>query len=233
MFRSLLFAILIFSQTCFANDYLEPEDNQFTGIFMHDYYEMVINYLSDVYAEDVVFRVIVFPSFYPEYAIAMRKNDDRYYVQLLSPEKQLWGYKTIEMMKNESVLKGDAFVRDDEGIKELESKYPQDYLDIPLKKCSAPLNHDLALQLTTIWETMLLHTRYQKKDMMGLDGVTYHYSMRSGHKDFAGKVWSPDPETKTGKLVTITEALAKYCETPDPGNQKALSNAAKALLHEL
>lgn len=60
---------------------------------------------------------------------------------------------------------------------------------------------------------MLLGTRYADDDILGMDGVTYHFSMDLGRETMAGKTWSPDPESKPGKLVKISDLMVDFAKT--------------------
>jgi hypothetical protein len=207
MHKFIILAMLLFGpQVCMANYYnhLEPEQSLFTSSQSRQkYHHMVIDALKEVYTKDVVARVIVLPSFEPEYAIALKKHNEEYTVFMASPTMQLSEYKTIE----ENIENGKVN-HDDEHVTRLKALYPT-YNEIPLTHCSVAIDADLGDKLLTVWQTMLLTTRYEKDrpNILQIDGVSYHYSTDF----FAGQTWSPSQNSKTGKLVAITDALATYC----------------------
>ena len=84
-----------------TGEYLEPEDSLFTGIFMPKYFVLVVSALEEAYKEDVRVRVLVFPSFSPEYAVGIRENSEIFTIFRLSLVKQLWGYISLKMMRDE------------------------------------------------------------------------------------------------------------------------------------
>lgn len=204
------------SQITHAADNLEPEDSQFSGEFMADYTHLVLSYLGAAYEKDVLIRLIGFPSFSPEYALWLQeKEKGKFQIVYESPEIQLWGYQMMPLMKQGAVQvmnEDGEFVKDEEGLKELESEYPEKPGDIPRKSCKREIDKRLADKIVYVWTEMLLNTRYPRELSMGLDGQTYHFSGKvHGFTNYAGKVWSPNPESKTGKLVEVASLMTEYC----------------------
>jgi hypothetical protein len=231
----LLIPLLLFSSCVLSRDYLEPEDSLYTGIFLIEYEQMVLHALREADEREVLVRAFVFPSFRPEYAIGIRKNEESHTIFKVSPKVQLWGYESLEMMKNEqvTVLEDGSFVRDVDGIKALEEAYPENYLDVPLVRCDAEVESDLANDIVALWEQMLFETRYEKSNSLGMDGTTYHFSMQVGFQTLAGKTWSPNNETRAGKLVALTHAMSAYCEESSERNFQTLEYSKTELKNAL
>ena len=62
---------------------------------------MVIDAFSECYDQNVKVRALVFPPFFPEYAVGIKKEKDDYKVFHLEPELQYNGYIALADMKNE------------------------------------------------------------------------------------------------------------------------------------
>jgi hypothetical protein len=53
--------------------------------------------------------------------------------------------------------------------------------------------------------------RHAKNPRAGTEGTTYHFSAWiEGRGDLSGHVWTPEPESKTGQLVELVEAMAEF-----------------------
>lgn len=225
-----LYILMLVATLTNAKEHLSPEQSQFTGIFMPDYYGMVIDALSEAYDKDVIVRAMVLPSFSQEYALGVRKHSNEFRIFAVWPEKKLWGYKTLALMNAGAynAVKDGKEVKDTEGIRRLEKKYPANYKDVPLERCSEEITPEIANTIAAVWESMLLGTRYKKGGARGFDGTTYHFSMKVDYEEIAGKVWSPKPDSKTGKLVTLTDAMLAFCKENTTVSQEILTTA----LHE-
>ncbi|WP_444942389.1 hypothetical protein [Microbulbifer sp. ZKSA004] len=210
-----IFIIWFISSTAFASEHLEPEDSQFSRELFGGYTHLVLSYLGSAYEEDVIVRLIGFPSFSPEYVLGIKQNDKENYIFFESPKMQLWGYQMMPLMEEGSVkVMNDEgeFVKDEAGLKELESQYPKSPQEIPRIRCKKEIRQELADKIQYVWQEMLYETRYPRDFSMGADGQTYHFSAKMfGNLNYAGKVWSPSPESKTGKLVRISDLMVDYC----------------------
>ena len=218
MMRLSIVAWLMLAGAAFAADRLMPEPSVFAGDdFTREYDAMVVSALADAYSADVKVRAVVFPSFRTEYAIGLKEKQSSYVAFCLRPELQLWGYETLKMMKAGSIKNittGGPVdqERDKRDVAKLEASLPASFRDVPIIAGEIPLERDVALRLVDLWEAMLRQTRYDREVGIGFDGVTYHFSMRSGNQDLAGQVWSPAPESTTGLLVRIVETLRHLCD---------------------
>jgi hypothetical protein len=225
MWKHVVVLTLLLNGSAWAGDHLEPEDSQFSGLFMPQYNDMVIDALGEAYADNVRARAMVFPSFSPEYAVGILSEDEKYKVFHLEPEKQYWGYMSLALKKSEAeqVVNDGELKRDAEGIKRLEEAYPENYEDIEVQRCRRPFAAEVAEKAVDIWLYMLLETRYSDDLSIGLDGTTYHFSAPYGHKILAGKVWSPASDSKTGKLVAIINSMVEYCKEKEDSEHELRS----------
>ncbi|MGH1542607.1 MAG: hypothetical protein ACRBHB_19450 [Arenicella sp.] len=237
MFKKILLFIFL-TQITHASEHLEPEDSQFSGRFLEKYIETVLSYLSSAYEDDVEVRLIGLPSFSPEYALGVIAKEKKYYIFYESPEIQLWGYESISSMKRglENVKNNKRLLAESKkSLKALESKYPANPQDIPRRSCKKEIDKDLAEKIIYIWHEMLLGTRYSREPMVGADGEMYHFSgvVKNGIGIYAGQIWSPPSDSKTGKLVKMSSLMSEYCLKGKPETEKNLVNRVDKLNTEL
>jgi hypothetical protein len=207
--------LLFTTSLSLASETLEPEDSAFSGVFLEDYTKMVLDFFREIYGKDILLRMVAFPSFHPEFAVGIRESAGVYSVLRLAPRKQLWAYKTKQLMETGQIthVSESGHVKTNEDIERINNEYPSDYREVPIDKCSAPLDESIARGLRDVWSLMLLETRYSPDPRLGLDGADYHFSMRVTQYGgiYAGKIWSPPEESKPGRLVAIGNSLADYC----------------------
>jgi hypothetical protein len=214
---SVLLTLLVLAlHPSLASDHLEPEDSLFSGVLFEDYTKMVLEALGEAYDERVVVRMVAFPSFHPEFAVAIRESSGTYTVLRLAPEKQLWAYKTKDLMKSgqiQKVTESGHHVKPNDEIAKIEKDYPANFRDVRIMKCSAPIDAPIANDIRRVWELMLLNTRYSTDAHLGMDGTDYHFSMPGamGRESCAGKTWSPPKDSPPRQLVDIATSLADFC----------------------
>ena len=217
-------AVLILLTPSQANEHLEPEYSQFaraglppSATSLRPYHEIVIEVLEGAFDADVRARLIAMPSFTPEYALGIREANGSHKIFHLASRSQLWSYenlKTLREIVDAGGLPGQE-TNIAEAIAEYESRLPDDYHDVESDYCEIEIPSELAEDLLAIWERVLLETRYGDQEPVGRDGTDYHFSMSASGVVMAGKVWSPDPQSKTGAMVSITETMKNLCLTGD------------------
>lgn len=239
--KGVLVSILMFlSSNLWAGDHLEPEESIYSGdFFLKDYESQLLTYFGEFYQNGVMLRLISIPSFSPEYALAIIKENNRYYVLHQKPERQLWSYQMELPFKlnqlDELNAKGVVTVDEYENkLKEIAQSYPENPMEMPRVSCRKEINEKLTLDVHELWMKMLLQTKYSPEPSSGVDGQTYHFSapMHGMVLNYAGKVWSPEPNTKTGLLVDISDLLVEYCLKPDEGKITKLLKKKANLLKE-
>lgn len=217
-------AALILIAPSHANEHLEPEYSQFaraglppSATSLRPYHEIVITVLDGAFDADVRARLIAMPSFTPEYAMGIRETEGNYKIFHLVSESQLWSYENLKTLRE--IAEAGGFPGQDanlaEAIAEYETQLPDDYHDVETNYCEIEIPSRLAEDLLAIWEGILLETRYGDQEPVGPDGTDYHFSMLANGVVMAGKVWSPDPQSKTGAMVSITETMKNLCLTGD------------------
>lgn len=245
----------VFYASSIANDdkHLLPEDSLYSAFnykiersdLLEQYDENVLWVFQEAFADDVFGRVIVHPSFQNEYAVAVKRNEDKFSVLVLEPTVHIWRYSLIEMYES-----GRVRILDDEDgsklkkdLEELREGLPESLTEVPVESCEYELSANLGEHLFELWGEMLFRTRYPDKrpvtldgesgSRIGFDGVTYHFSFEYDHDRLAGKIWSPDSKSETGKFVEITNLLSGACQNKDSSLVDKAQNETEKLLARL
>jgi hypothetical protein len=197
-----------------ADDHLVPDRSLFAETFLADYDMMLVTALSEAYRDDVRVRAMVIPSFHPESVIGLKEQGTTYRLFCRSPEMSLWAYETLKMMKGPPGTRRDPETRAE--IEKLEAALPPDFKDVRVRGYDVEIDADLARQLTDLWDRMLRQTRYPETSGVGLDGVTYHFSLWTKRGQIlAGQTWSPPPDSMVGRLAKIVDLIQVLCDCPD------------------
>jgi hypothetical protein len=236
--RFLLLAVLFCAPPALADEHLVPEDNQFTRAALPNgegslapYYEMVLKVLHDAYTPDVQARVIVMPSYGPEYAVGISEKNGRYTVFQLGLDAQVWRYEMVRGAKNIDTSAFDPSVVKEfqAAIAELEKTLPSKFEDIKVKRCEIAVPAQLGKNLVGVWKAMLLQTRITPERTVGRDGTDYHFSMPDETQQLSGKAWEPPTESDAGRLVRIVDTMKNLCATEDAGLVAQLQPQVDAL----
>ena len=211
-----------------AGEHLEPVR---TGSYP-GYQDLVRAALAEAFAPQVRIRAIVYPSFEREYAVALAETRGRHTLVVLEARARFWEYATVDMM-NEGKM--DPFYLDmrrervDSRV-EILAKLPPRAEAMRPARCEAPLPRTLARRTVAVWRAMLEGPR--DRPTMGLDGVTYVYSMEADGRSLSGSTWSPDPKgaTRASLLVDITHALRDYCRARNTAGLRDLDRLTADLL---
>lgn len=144
-------------------------------------------------------RMVVIPSFAPEWAVTLYPKDREARVVLRVLSKSLWGE-----FSGCSPLAGRP-------------------ADVDVQVHSAALSGDLAGEIVAVWREALLHLEpFSDAWSRGSDGVTYHASawLRS-YGLVCGETWSPG-SGRDELLVRLTEGLREHAEHPSAESAAAL-----------
>ena len=217
------------------DDHLEPDLGILSGSAQNDLYHLKIRVvLRDGFAAGVLLRMVCVPSFEPEWMVFLREDNGNYSIHKLVAQKHLWGTELERMYADPKKIP-----------KEIREEIPPDWREVGVDETSAPIKETTARILATLWAAMLEDARYphlapysenRSFFKVGLDGENYHFSMFvKNHGAAAGCVWSPEPTTKTGRLVEIAHQLASLSSAPTEQRLKieeGIRNKAISLLHE-
>ncbi|MGD0142089.1 MAG: hypothetical protein ABSC92_02920 [Rhizomicrobium sp.] len=201
-----------------AETHLIPEDSIYSPMmdYQPGYMRLEMQVFAPAFTDDVRARVIVEPSFSEEFAVGVREQDGTYKLFYYAAPQHLWDYSVLELMKRGEITSskdGKSITADE--IAKLQSSLPVDPSSIKLTQCEIPVQPQLAQSLIGVWRTLLLQTHYDENAQLGVDGDTYHFSMRNGYQDLSGKVWSPPDATDIGMLIAIVYSVKKACGTTD------------------
>jgi len=220
VYFTLLLAIL--ARPVGAQDHLIPDISAFAD---PDGYLLKCRHVfASAFEHDVTVRALVLPSFTKEYVVGLQIGAAGAQAFVLEPSSSIWDTELLEMYKKGEI--GPALTRDgkkipldqNKGYQTLKKRTPEDFRAIKAVCRARPLPRAVAGGVQTLWEAMLLEVRHSEKDD-GLDGITYHFSpWIQRHGDLSGHIWSPEPESKTGQLTRLAEALADFARGVTPLN---------------
>lgn len=220
------------------DDHLLPEASVYTDIrtltgdkyssVYADYEENVARVLIDAFNDSVVARVVVLPSFEPEYAVGLTLQDGNYAILVLEASTQLVNFEHLEMMRAGAYRQADDLDGSKQAaeIKDIESQLPASRKDVAVKRCERKVSERVGAKLYTLWSEMLFRTRYPDlrpanadapPAPLGLhiDGTAYHFSFEYPGFTLAGKIHSPTEESITGRFVAITRLMKDACHAED------------------
>lgn len=217
MLRFLVLAFLmLMAQSATAQDHLIPDNDVLVD---PDSYKLKVRHVfRDAFENRVTIRVIVLPSFKDEYAVGLREKDGTSEVFLLEPSSRIWATELLEMYeegKIRMVATGGKQVplEENEHYKALKETAPADYRQIKARRKARPIPADVAKNIKAIWDEMLLSVRHPAEPMLGADGVMYYFSASIPWRgDISGHIWSPEPDSKTGRLVALANSLVGYAK---------------------
>jgi hypothetical protein len=146
------------------------------------YHAGVNKTINDVVVRPSTLQLTTIPSFQPESGLRL-VGTELYFVEFPS---SYWG---------------DSFVVDRHGSGRMDFTKPR----IVTKTRHAPLSATNARRVEQIYAKAI--SKAKKSGQIGLDGVTYYFSTSSGA---CASTWSPEPRTRTGRLVELVSRLAKH-----------------------
>jgi hypothetical protein len=198
-----------------ARDHLIPDTSAFAD---PDSYLLKCRHVfAAAFEHDATVRALVLKSFEKAYVVGLHVGDEGAQAFVLEASSSIWDTELLEMYKTGEIgltttPDGKEIpLEENETYKDLKRRTPADYRVIKAVRRARPLPRDVADEIKALWEVMLLDVRHPKKSEDGLDGATYHFSAWvQGRGDLSGNIWSPKPESKTGQLVRLAEALANF-----------------------
>jgi hypothetical protein len=189
-----------------AEDHLQPSQGYFFSYpYAVSYYPKVQQVLSAGLADIPLARVVVLPSFAPEYVVSVDKKGLKYYLTYQVCQASLWA----ALQK-----KGKP---------------------VAITTKSAEVSEELATVIQQTFNTAIAQTKYPKPVMqMQSDGITFVFSaFQSGIGLQGGETWSPSTGNM-GALVTLVDHLKQFASTPaDQQLQRDLLQEANQLIVKL
>jgi hypothetical protein len=164
------------------SDHLEPANSVFNILdCQFEYYSQVRNILFKGLDDNPEFRFLVMPSFSPENVLNIRQDHDT--------KKYFISYH----IGNKSIWYSD----NKEKIKVIKREKEMSKESVELIK--------------ELYRIVINKTAFIEKDYVGLDGVTYYFSIND-HGQKTGITWSPTEGTIMAELVLIGNELIKMTE---------------------
>lgn len=196
--RKTLLPLLLLTSTCClaAGEHLVPEYSLYGARFDFGYDELLLQR----FRINALARVIVVPSFGPEFALGIVKQPSRdgYAVLGRLAEESIWSIYRRQRGQGRTRIDTAAIAR-----------------DLSIHECLAPLAPALGADLVALWESMVRDTRHPARPEAGRDGVVYHFASQPDTAPvLTGQTWSPPAESRAGKLVGIVDALHAHCTMP-------------------
>jgi len=161
-------------------------------------------------------RVVVMPSFQPEWAITLTSASAGCEYRVAG--RQVWQANWVEAV-------------DPDGAKR--RKWADQAVVVPVSVHSFTLSTETLETLRKVWHAIL--GRLDATRNLGCDGTSYAFTVSS--KDGCGEAWSPSNETVAGRLVAIVDTLRDIARVP-PGTPEdeidtRIRKQAEALLENL
>jgi hypothetical protein len=195
-----------------AQEHLIPEAGTLAE---HDeYYAKVTTIFAKARAHEVVCRVVILASFFPEQEVGVRQTPTGHEVYSITPSSAIWDTELIRLHESGQIQSfnkdgKELTLEEDASYQALKKRAPSDFRKITTEVKAVAVDDTLAKRIATLWERMLLATRYPREHRQGLDGESYHFSMfLSGRGVVSGKIWSPAEKTKTAALAELASTLA-------------------------
>lgn len=212
--HAVLTALLAFAPAASAQDRLVPDADVLTH--PDPYLLKVRDVFERAFDEGVTSRAIVLPSFEVEYAVGLRKTKEGVEAFVLKASSSIWD---VQLLKEYEEGRLYQLTRDGKKVpfekslvyQKLKKSTPSDHRKIKTELRTRSIPRDLAAKIDALWRDMLLSVAHPAQPADGVDGVTYHFSAWVSERGtLSGHVWSPEPDTNTGRLVALTETLAEY-----------------------
>lgn len=209
----ILIGLLILPLQAIAQERLEPEDNIFTDSFFRwatPEQVFAVSVFHEAFSDDVIARVYVTGSLgRPDEAIGLhRAAGNKYAINTWRMREGLAGYY------ERHPADGGTIKIDPEGKLELSGaklQFPQAPKDMPLDRCTLPIDDALAGTVISDWRRMLMEVRQGYPRRLGADGAIYHFSMQERAISMAGQIWSPQSDTRPGMLLDLASAMRDAC----------------------
>lgn len=216
--QCLLVWACIVSQGVAAQDHLEPAEGPYVSeSFKKTYNDLVRKTLLTGLADRPTARVIVFPSFSPEYLVSIEVDHPEYYLVFRTCDKSIWNSKSKE--------------KEAEALKLIEKK--------------VKISKEIAQRLNEVVFITISQSRYPPIEYLTMtgpgpvsstamvfpirvDGTTYHCMASVTDSNVrSGKTYSPKEGSVMAALVNVVEKMASVAKG-DRG-EVALSVAVEEL----
>lgn len=237
---AILLATALFGHLAAAQDHLEPQN----GIFAEEensrgYFGNVRRVFAPAYASGVILRVVILPSFRPEFAVGLRETEKGVEAFDITASSHIWNLELLHDYESGRIICVDKDGKEiplekNESYQKLKQRTPGDISKITPMTIAKPLPEPLAGEvalserLKAVWKKALLDTRYPKELHRGNDGSDYYFSMYVQDRGVvSGQIWSPDEHTRMGDLIHLVSQVSAYAN--DKAKAAQVEEALKPL----
>ena len=199
--------VQVLCAACVAQDRFEPGTGDAGDI--GGYHQMLQFVLKPAYADDVVVRALLLPSFQVESAVGLRRKADGWVVFVVTAKQQVWGAVNLAMLEQgaiQNVTEGN----NDKEIAQFRKRYPKGFHGIATDYLEQPVSAADADTLLATFRAVISSARTPDHPSMGCDGEIYIVSAKDaqGHEQSAN-TWSPRETTLSGRVVALIEELSR------------------------
>ena len=82
---------------------------------------------------------------------------------------------------------------------------------VRVRRSDTAISVDLAAAIRRAWREALVQVKHPSQPRYGLDGESYHFALSELETGpMAGQTWSPDEQSRPGRLVALAHSLRQY-----------------------
>jgi hypothetical protein len=198
-----------------AQDHLEPPA-PFPG--SDQYWVDMRQVFAEAYGPNVILRVFRLPSLEIEDVVTgIRKTNGSYEAFIVTSSSRVWDLEEVRQIKagrkngirpDGTLVNGSPhspYVR-------LVRETPATAAQIKTRREAASISAPLAKRIAKVWQKELLAAKViptEKRE--GFDGEVFSFSAAvEGRGTVTADIWSPQDESRMGRLVSLVETLGKF-----------------------
>jgi hypothetical protein len=189
-----------------AQDNLLPDGGYLNG---DDEYSMMLKVVfNEGLTENTILRVMVIPSFSPEYMTGVWEKSGIYEAFVLEPTSVIWDPENPNLAKVEAPT-----INENKNNSITLSKTPSNEYGnkIEVNVIKKEITKKLAARLESIWKSELTNVKNAKKPPLTIDGTSYFFSAKLDKQEtVSGKIVSAKKGSKMGALLDVVRALVMY-----------------------
>lgn len=169
-----------------------PYENPNFADYDQALYDILLSYYSDQHDRQVVYDIyfLCTPSFSPEYSLAIRSVNRGDSLIFTRAKESIW-YK-----------RNYAWA---------DSKKRKPNRKIATERYALPISKETSRLIANTFRSAIMTSSHFADSRMGLDGVTYDFYTYG----IKAEVWSPEEDSRTNRLTTLTHNLCKAIENGD------------------
>jgi hypothetical protein len=172
---------------------------------------------AEAYAPNVILRVFRLPSLSIEdVAIGIRETNGSYEVFLITSSARVGDLEEVREIKagRKRGVRPDGTLADGSPHSpyvRLVQETPATAAEIKTKMEAASISAALARRIAKVWQKELLAAKVPTEKREGFDGEVFSFSAAvEGRGNVTAGIWSPQDESRMGRLVSLVETLGKF-----------------------